>query len=299
MTVCAIGLDVGGTKIAGGIVDLDDGRVLARQVVATGPERGGEAVLEDTLALAEALAGQAQRLGVSIQGIGVGVCELVDPQGNITSGHAVAWNGLPVAKRLARVAPAMVESDVRAAALAEARYGAGRPYSQFAYVTVGTGISSCLVLDGRPYAGARGNALILASSPWSTTCPACGTETGLVLEEFASGPALVTRYNGQSTQPAARAEDILARVESGDRIAAEVVRSAGAALGNSVGFLINILDPEAVVVGGGLGLAGGLYWESFVSSAREHIWAEATRGLPPRPRAGCRSCPRSSARMPA
>jgi glucokinase len=145
---------------------------------------------------------------------------------------------------------------------------------------VGTGISSCLVLAGRPFAGARGNALILASSPWSTICPACGTEAGLVLEEFASGPALVTRYNRQSAQPAARAEEVLARVESGDLIAAEVVRSAGAALGNSVGFLINVLDPEAVVVGGGLGLAGGLYWESFENSARDHIWADATRRLP-------------------
>jgi glucokinase len=208
------------------------------------------------------------------------VCELVDPHGNITSAHAVAWNGLPVAEHLARVAPAVVESDVRAAALAEAHYGAGRPYAQFAYVTVGTGISACLVLEGQPFAGARGNALILASSPWSATCPACGNELDLVLEEFASGPALVRRYNHQSAQPAPRAEDVLARVESGDGVAAEVVRSAGAALGNSVGFLVNVLDPAAVIVGGGLGLAGGLYWASFVSSTRSHIWADATRALP-------------------
>lgn len=63
-------------------------------------------------------------------------------------------------------------------------------------------------------------------------------------------------------------------------LALEVVRSAGHALGVSVAFLVNTLDPEAVIVGGGLGLAGGLYWSSFVDSTRDHVWAETTRSLP-------------------
>ena len=72
----------------------------------------------------------------------------------------------------------------------------------------------------------------------------------------------------------------MAAVVAGDPVAIEVVRTAGEALGNSVGFLINVLDPEAVVVGGGLGQAGGLYWESFVSSTRAHIWADSSRAIP-------------------
>jgi glucokinase len=274
-----LGLDVGGTKIAAGVLD-ESGTVLIRRVEPTRADRGGEAVLADALALAEELAAEADALGGRIAAVGVGVAELVDPSGEVRSSHALAWQGLPVRERFGRIAPALVESDVRAAALAEARYGAGRPFRLFAYVTVGTGISSCLVQDGRPSTGARGNALVLASSPLSSTCHRCGARTEQVLEEFAAGPALAARYRRRSGRPAARAEDVLAAAAAGDVAAVEVVRSAGEALGNSVGFLVNVLDPEAVVVGGGLGLAGGLYWDSFVAATREHVWSEETRELP-------------------
>jgi glucokinase len=276
----AIGLDIGGTKIASGVVALDSGELLLRRVAPTRPSRGGAAVLNDVVALAEALQYEAAARSIGVCGIGVGVAELIDLAGNVTSSHAIEWRGVPVRERLARIAPAVVEADVRAHALAEARYGAGRPFRLFVFVTVGTGISSCLVQDGRPYAGARGNALVLASSPLTTTCSKCGTVLRPVLEEIASGPALVQRYNQLGAGPAARGEDVLAAAAAGNLLALEVVGSAGAALGASVGWLVNVLDPEAVVVGGGLGLAGGLYWERFVAAAREHIWAEASRELP-------------------
>ena len=276
----AIGLDIGGTKIAGGLVALGSGRVLARRAIATGAERGGPAVLEDALALAGALRADAAGLGVDVSGLGVGVPELVDVAGNITSGHAIDWRGVPVRECFARLAPAVVEADVRAHALAEARYGAGRPYRLFAFVTVGTGISCCLVQDGVPYAGARGNALVLASSPLTTVCPACGALLQPVLEEFAAGPALAARYNHDCAGHAARGEDVVAAAEAGDLGARHVLGTAGDALGVSVGWLVNVLDPEALVVGGGLGLAGGLYWKRFVAATRAHIWADASRDLP-------------------
>jgi glucokinase len=276
----AIGLDVGGTKIAGGVVALSTGQVLARRAIATRAERGGAAVLEDALALAAALRADADELAMDVSGIGIGVPELVDRAGNITSGHAIAWHGAPVQSRFAMIAPAVVEADVRAHALAEARYGAGRPYRLFAFVTVGTGISCCLVQDGQPYAGARGNALILASSPLTTVCSACGALLRPVLEEFAAGPALVARYNQGCAGHATRGEDVVAAADAGDLIARQVLQTAGEALGASVGWLINVLDPEALVVGGGLGLAGGLYWERFVAATRAHIWAAAGRDLP-------------------
>lgn len=278
--ICAIGLDVGGTKIAAGIVALESGNILERRTIPTRPERGGAAVLDDVFALAAALCTAADTLGVQVCGVGVGVAELVDRAGEITSSNAIAWQGMPVRERLTHVAPAVVEADVRAHALAEARYGAGRPYRLFVFVTVGTGISCCLVQDGLPYAGARGNALILASSPVTTICTTCGTVLRPVLEEFASGPALVSRYNQAIGGHATRAEDVIAAADLGNPAAIDIVLTAGAALGVSVGWLVNVLDPAAVIVGGGLGLAGGLYWESFVAATREHIWAEGSRDLP-------------------
>src|SRR4029078_441092 len=128
-------------------------------------------------------------------------------------GHAIAWHGVPVQQRFRRIGPAVVEADVRAHALAEARYGAGRSFQLFAFVTVGTGISCCLVQAGKPYAGARGNALILASSPLTTACTTCGTLLRPVLEEFASGPALVARYNQSTGRYVARAEDVIAAAD--------------------------------------------------------------------------------------
>ncbi len=277
---CAVGLDVGGTKIAAGLVALSSGAVLARRTVPTEPGRGGEAVLSDALSLAKEMAGEADRKELALQGIGVGVPELVGPAGRITSSHTLDWQDAPVEAAFASLAPAVVESDVRAGALAEAMYGAGRPYRLFVYVTVGTGISSTLVQDGRPFAGARGNALIMASSPFTVECSTCGTVLNPILEEYASGPALVARYSRESGRAVARGEEVTAAAEAGDEAAIGILRSAGEALGNSVGFVVNVLDPEAVIVGGGLGSSGGLYWDSFVFATRAHVWAEDSRSLP-------------------
>jgi glucokinase len=277
---CAIGLDVGGTKIAAGLVAFPSGAVLARRTIPTLPRRGGETVLNDTLSLAEELKTEAGKSNLELLGIGVGVPELVDPEGNITSSQSLDWQGDRVQAAFSSLAPTVVESDVRAGALAEAMFGAGRGFRLFVYVTVGTGISSTLVQDGRPFAGARGNALIMASSPFAMECSSCGTSLNPILEEFASGPALVARFNRNRPGKMEQGEEVTAAAEEGDPEAVRVVRSAGEALGNSVGFLVNVMDPEAIVVGGGLGSAGGLYWDSFAASTRAHIWAENSRGLP-------------------
>jgi glucokinase len=121
---------------------------------------------------------------------------------------------------------------------------------------------------------------VMASSPLSTTCTNCGAELHPVLEEIASGPAIVARYNALRPAAIEHGPDALAAAQAGDATARQVVETAGAALGNSVAFLANVLDPEAIVVGGGLGLAGGLYWDAFIDATRAHIWSETTRELP-------------------
>jgi glucokinase len=278
-SVCAIGLDVGGTKIAAGLV-APDGKIITRRVIPTLPQRGGDAVLEDALSLAASLWEEAKAAGRSVVAIGVGVGELVDLRGNVASAQTIPWRGVPVQERFARLAPAIVEADSRAAAFCEATFGAGRIHRIFLYVTVGTGIGSSLVLDGVPYAGARGSSGTLASSPLTTRCTECGALSGPVLEQIASGPALVMHYNQLSVKPVHTAEEVLAVAGSGDREAAHVVRTAGEALGSTVGLMVSMLDPEAIVVGGGLGMAGGLYWENFVASTRRHIWSDTHRDLP-------------------
>ncbi|MGH9162530.1 MAG: ROK family protein [Vicinamibacteraceae bacterium] len=275
-----IGLDIGGTKMAGGLVLFPDGHVLARRVIPTRPDRSGNELLRDTLALTTDLIAVAASKGCVVEGIGAGVAELVARDGEITSAQTIPWLGLPVRERLSELAPAVVESDVRAAAIGEAAYGAGRGHEAFVYVTVGTGISCSLVQRGEPFGGAHGNALVLASGPTSHTCPHCGERSTMILEELASGPAIARRYAARAGRNGITAEDVMRAADADDPIALDVVASAGTALGAAVGFLVNVLDPHAIVVGGGLGCSGGRYWHHLVESARAHVWADASRGVP-------------------
>jgi glucokinase len=276
----AIGLDIGGTKIAAGVVLWPSGEILKRRVIPTNPGRSGEAVLNDTLDLAKKLRDWARQEQIDLAGIGAGVAELVDCHGNVTSSCTIKWREVPVREKLSQVMPAEVESDVRTAALAEAIFGAGRGHHLFAYITVGTGISYCLVQDGQPLKGANGNAITLSSSPLSTVCTHCGAKLRPVLEEFASGPAIAKRFAQVRKSPISAAEEVFRGACNGDKDAIEILISAGEALGVSAAFLVNVLDPEIMVVGGGLGMAGGLYWDAFLRSCRQHIFADNSRDLP-------------------
>lgn len=276
----AIGIDVGGTKIAGGLLDPASGETRCARAIPTRPERGGEAVLADAVALAELLAAKAASEGRLVGSVGIGVAELVEPSGRVASAQTIGWAGTDIAAAFGHVAPARVEADVRAAALAEGRFGAGRGMGLWAYVTVGTGIASAIVLDGKPMAGARGNALVLTTGPVSVPCPGCGSLATVVIEDIASGPAIARRYREATGYPADRAEGVLCAADAGNHAARAVVDSAAVALGSAIGWLVNVVDPEAVVVGGGLGTAGGRWWDRVVAATRAHVWAEGTRGLP-------------------
>src|SRR5262249_6159510 len=131
-----IGIDVGGAKIAGGLASFPAGRALARRPTPTPAPRAGRPTPDAVLRLARELAGQAESLGERLSGIGLGICELVDREGNLASSNCIPWLDLPVREELSALAPTVIEADVRAAALAEALLGAGRPFRTFLYVTV-------------------------------------------------------------------------------------------------------------------------------------------------------------------
>ncbi len=229
----AVGIDVGGTKIAAGLVDVARGEVVRWERVATAPERGGAAVLADCAALAEVLGGD----GVPV---GVGICEVVGRDGQLTTAETIEWRDLDVPAAFGGGA-VTVESDVRAAALAEARFGEGAGLGSFLHVIVGTGAAACLVLGGRPHRGEHGNAIILGAPP---------------VERLAGGATLGERVH----DPGARAE-------------------AAAAVGRVLAVLVNALDPAAIVVGGGLGASAG-FADGIAAALRPAIWCEATRDVP-------------------
>lgn len=273
-----LGLDVGGTKIAAGLVEFPVGRIHIKRVIATKPVRGGAAILRD----AERLTSEILRTNQherKVAAVGIGICELVDLDGNLASAATLDWKRTMLEARFKRLGPVVLEADVRAAALAEAEFGAGKGLDNWLYVTIGTGISSCLVLRGAPYAGARGLAGTMASSPLGSICSACGHEELRSLEDFASGRGIVSRYATQSRKIVRSTEQVLAWAEAGDQAAQSIVRTASVRLGRAIGDLINVLDPGRVVIGGGLGCSGGEYWKIVVRSARDQIWSKLNRQI--------------------
>jgi glucokinase len=284
----AIGVDVGGTKTALGLIDASSLTLLATRVIPTGRERGGEAMLADIEEHAAALAADAARQGRRTVGLGVAVPEIVNLAGQITSSAVIPrWDELPVVPVLGRIAPAVVEADVRAAAFAEASLGAGRDYGFHVFLTVGTGISYCAVGAGRPFAGAHGGAINVgtsvlavlpqdqaaAGSPLTSDGPEDRT---FVLERTASGSALVRRYAARGGT-AHRAEEVLAAARGGDPAAAAVVEEGAQALGIGIALLVNLLDPQALIVGGGLGSADTEYWTKAECWARHFVHQHAKR----------------------
>jgi glucokinase len=266
----AIGIDVGGTKVAGGLVNLATGALTHRHQIATAPERGADALLADVTHMARAIHAAAPQATA----IGLGLAELVSPAGRIFSGYRIAWDGIDIAARLSAILPSAVESDVRAAARAEARFGAGRPYRDFYYVTIGTGVSGTLVIDGHPYAGSRGAALVIANGTDHRTCTACGHTDSVILEDVASGPALAAaagQPDAQSTIKAATA---------GDPRAQAAIARATRELGRTLALLTGALDPAAIVIGGGLGSAPGPYFDALAAATRAGLWDGDARDLP-------------------
>jgi glucokinase len=238
----AVGIDVGASKIAAGLVDTSGGTVLE---AARRPLPGDPREALDTCARMA-----AELSGPEPHPVGIGLCELVAPDGTITTGVSVDWRDLDVDSILPGV---RVESDVRAAAVAEARYGAAAGAASALYLNVGSGISHCLVLDGKPLAGARGNAIITGAPP---------------VETWSSGAGLARQAGADC------AEAVLA-----DPDHAGLVEDAAQRLGAALAALVNALDPEVVVIGGGLGL-DARYMEMVVNAARPLVYASDTAALP-------------------
>lgn len=279
---CAIGADLGGTKCAAAAVLFPEGRIIAQVSTPTLPHRGSAAVLADVILNIRVLKVKAQASGHPPAACGLALAELVSPTGELLSHATFHWTGEPLARRIAIETglPCRIDADVRAAARAEAEWGAGRGAGSFLYITVGTGISASLVIGGEPYRGVRGLTGTFASSPVTFAGDDEELHASAVLEQFAAGPALARRYAALLPSFSGDAREVLQLADGGEVRAQRVVESAGAALGSAIGGLVNMLDPELVVLGGGLGSTPGRYQHAVENAMRSAIYADAHRNVP-------------------
>ena len=271
----AIGIDVGGTKIATALIDLATGDSLERETVPTPTDTRANLLAEIKRAV-ERMRG-SRKIEEPPIGTGIGLPELVGNDGRVSSAWIWDWSNFDPERELAGLGTVRLESDVRAAALGEIRYGHGRHHPTMVYVTIGSGLSFALAIDGRIHRGASGFAIHFASNALETVCGACDAQTPFNLEDFASGLGMARVYAARTGRSDIDARAIIAGAAGPEGDA--LLDQATTALASYLGQMTNMLDPHAIVIGGGLGTAPR-YFDLIRRKAPNYIWAESRRALP-------------------
>lgn len=285
----AIGVDIGGTKIAAGLVD-DSGRVLAqtrRATDATDPEAIESAVIA---AVAEL------RPGHDVTGVGVAAAGFVSPERDgMLFAPNIAWRDYPLRERLSRGIdlPIVIENDANAAGWAEFRFGAGRTARSMVMLTLGTGLGGAIILDDRLIRGAFGAAGELGHMRVVPSGHYCGCGHEGCWEMYASGRALTRaarmalitdedragrlRELAEADGTKVKGQHVTQAAGEGDPLARELVEELGRWLGAGMADLAAVLDPELFVVGGGVAETGDLVLEAARASFRAQLSARGYR----------------------
>lgn len=258
-----VGIDLGGTNIQGAAARGQT--ILSRRKIPTRVKLGPTTVLADLAALARDLAADQ-----GLAALGIGIPGLLDlERGVCLAADNLGWRDVPVAAVLTEQlqAPVFIENDARVAALGELATGKAKGRSNFIYITVGTGIGAGIFVEGRMLRGARwaaGEVGHMQMDPTGAVC-ACGGRG--CLEALAAAPAIqrkgraVAAANPASLLNSLPEGEIDAAVvfkfaADGDRWAQQIVDETMGWLGIAVANLVNIFNPELVVIGGGVSLAG-------------------------------------------
>lgn len=270
-------IDIGGTKIAFGLI-TEQGQVVARSET---PSAALMNYADALAALAHGVDRLARSAGTGLAGVGIGLTGRVDFQtGLLTENEFFPdWGRRDLAGDLGRAlgVAVAIENDADAAALAEARWGAGQGFPNFIYVTVSTGIGGGIVLGGQLYRGARGWHPEIGHQvvgPADTALCYCGARG--CWEQYASGPALAAWYAGSGGAALTTAE-ICALASQGDALALSAVERTACWLGLGLGNLINLYAPDCIALGGGVMRS----WPLFEPRARQVISQHCSFLTPP------------------
>ena len=279
----AVAVDIGGTKIACGLVDLDAEKmpqVHDVKKIPTEADLGGAHVLELVIQSIKDALVRAEERGEKPMGVGISSAGVVDPRsGNITFANDLmpGWGGTPLGTAVTESCglPCAVLNDVHAHALGEARHGGGKELSSVLVVAVGTGIGGAFVnhgiimLGAHDEAGHIGHVAALAAAGVACSCGATGH-----LEPVAAGPGIIREYlrlggidSCDDGSPVDGAE-IDFRANNGDVRAQAAEELSGRALGEVLGSMCNMLDPAAIILSGSVAECGP-YWQNALHAAFE------------------------------
>jgi glucokinase len=267
-----LAFDIGGTKLAAGVVDTA-GRVSSFLVVPTEAHRGPEDGLARLFDLGRAALAEA---GVSeVTAVGIGCGGPLDPARGVLLAppHLPGWTDVPIAELAEREfgVPTVLENDATAAAAGEHRYGAGVGTRHMVYLTISTGVGGGAVVDGRLFRGSTGNGGELGHVTVQCDgreCRGCGRRG--CLEAYVSGTSIAERA-AEAGLPGLKASEVAEAARNGDERAIRVWDETVDALVCGLTSIVNLFEPELVVIGGGVSRTG----EQLLGPVRERVRADA------------------------
>lgn len=266
-----VGIDIGGTKLATVVADKT-GHILGKVRKPTRSEKGPEYAIDLLFDMVREVVSQAGLEQASISAIGVSCGGPLDTKTGIVYSppNLPGWDALPLKARLEAEfqVPVTIENDANASALAEFRFGGGRGYSAVLYMTMSTGIGGGIVIDGQVYHGANDSAGEVGHQILLPNGPHCGCGKRGCLEALCSGPAIARRAQDAIRKHLKRenastalltltdgrpedvkSEHVLAAARAGDALASELVQETAYYMGWGIANLVNILNPDIVLLG--------------------------------------------------
>jgi glucokinase len=282
----AIGIDLGGTNIRIGLV-TQDGALVAATRMPTQAAEGYAQVKERTIgAVKELLLRTA--VGTEVVGGGIGCPGIVDTHhGILTYSANLGWRDTKIGQELREVLgiPIFVDQDAIAAGLGEHWLGAGQGSCHQIYLAVGTGIGAGIIIAGKPYLGAHGVAGNIGHVMLQEDGPLCSCGRRGCLEALASGPAVARRarqalQEGDDAGPLAllhkagieiTSKEVADAAKEGDPLARQIMEASGRYLGQGLALLANVIDPQVIIIGGGLSQAGDCLLGSARAEFRHRI----------------------------
>lgn len=291
-----LGIDLGGTKILTAVANVQ-GKMLSRDHSITPAKEGQEAVLNSILESVNRALDQAHMAAADLTAIGVGAPGLSNPETGIlfTSPHLPGWKDVPlrdiIEKQLGR--KAFLINDANAAAVGELYFGAGRGARNFIYITVSTGIGGGIIIDGKIYTGSAGTAGELGHMVIDDEGPHCNCGNNGCWETLSSGTALAREARRRIKEGAAtsilkytdeniekiNAEAIHEAAQAGDKLANELIAWSAYYLGIGLANLINIFNPEVIVIGGGLSNIGDMLLKPAFEEAGRRAFKQSYQAV--------------------
>ena len=294
-----IGIDVGGTNVKIALVD-ENGKIIYSNSVPTYAKMGYEYTVNNIKQSIRDLMKETNTNEKSIEGIGFDFPGQVDYKTGVVklAPNIPGWVNVPIADMIEEEfhIPTKIDNDVRCAALGELKFGAGQGCENFVCITVGTGIGSGLVINGKLVRGASNAAGEIGHIKLEmNNGPLCGCGDYGCLEAYASGPAIVAMAQeylrgGKSAKFAEMASDgeitpyIVAKAaEAGDAVAKQIFEIMGKRIGMGLTSVVNLLNPEKIIVGGGVAECGDLLLEPIRRTIKERamvVAGEAVKVVP-------------------